>query len=147
MKTKLLLILLGVVVLTGIAATFRSSDNQNLFVGSIESSKSFRQWQGVLTPVDAGVTLDFDATTTLNSITLTGNVTFAFSNLATNRTYRLRVINPTSTNCTITFPAGSVTNFFGGMPSIITAGKRATWSMESWGTTDADVDNSWVETQ
>lgn len=74
------------------------------FNGNKMSSGQFQLYEAALTPADAGVTLDFSATNAL-SITLTGNVTFAFSNLATNRTFTLNVVG-CSTNSTITWPAG-----------------------------------------
>jgi hypothetical protein len=104
----------------------------------ILSASRFQAYQASLTHAGT-VTLDFDATTTTASITLTGNVTFAFSNLATNRNYRLLVKNTQSTNCTITWPSG-IHGYF------TTTSSNATWmmaSMEAWGTAATDV---WLST-
>lgn len=117
-----------------------------LTAGTVTSTKAFRSYQGSLTHAGT-VTLDFDATTTVNQISLTGAVTFALSNLATNRTYRLRINNPQATNCTVTLPSNTSTNFLGGAPTTITAGKVVMWSMEAWGSANADVISAWAETQ
>lgn len=112
---------------------------------TLKATKAIQQYQGGLTHAGT-VTIDFDAATTVNQITLTGAVTFAFSNVATNRTYRLLVHNYQATNCAVTLPAGG-TNFFGGIPGSVTAGKHAMWSMECWGTDATNVMSSWSETQ
>jgi len=111
--------------------------------GVITAKKSFRVYQGSLTHAGT-VTLDFDATTTVNALTITGNVTFATSNLATNRTYRLKITG-TSTNATPTFPA--TWNFLGGAPTVITASKVGMLSLEAWGTTDESVVAAFSEAQ
>lgn len=109
---------------------------------TISATKAFQAYQGSLTHAGT-VTLDFDATTTVNSITLTGAVTFATSNLATNRTYRLKITG-TSTNATPTFPAWK---FLGGAPTTITASKVSMLSLEAWGASDANVVAAWSEEQ
>lgn len=108
----------------------------------LQSTKAIRSYQGSLTHAGT-VTLDFDATTTVNPLALTGNVTFVTSNLASNRTYRVRITG-TSTNATPTFPAW---NFLGGAPSTITASKVGMLSLEAWGTTDASVVAAYAEAQ
>lgn len=114
--------------------------------GSVVAQKAFQSYQGVLTHAGT-VTVDFDAASTVKFLSLTGNVTFALSNLGTNRTARLRIANPQATNCTITLPANTSTNFLGGAPTTLTAGKVAMWSMEAWGANNADVVSAWAETQ
>lgn len=103
----------------------------------IEGRKAFQAFQGTLTHAGS-VTLDFDATATVNSMTLTGNCTFAFSNLATNRTVRVLLKNAQSTNCTLTLPGGTQGFFTGTLSN--------GWHMlsaESWGTVASNV---WVST-
>lgn len=100
----------------------------------ITATAGYRQWQGLLTPVDAGVTLDFDAANLKNSITLTGNVTFAFSNVATNRAYQV-LIKGCSTNSAITWPAG----VHGQLPALSEANKWQMVWLEAWGATDSTV--------
>lgn len=131
---------------TNVAPTGVTISGSDLTGAVLQSTKAFRSYQGSLTHAGT-VTLDFDATTTVNSISLTGAVTFALSNLATNRTYRLRIANPQATNCTVTLPSNTSTNFLGGAPTTITAGKVAMWSLESWGAANADVISAWAETQ
>jgi hypothetical protein len=109
---------------------------------SLTATKAFQAYQGSLTHAGT-VTLDFDTTTTVNAITLTGAVTFATSNLATNRTYRLKITG-TSTNAVPTFPAWK---FLGGAPSVITASKVSMLSLEAWGSADANVVAAWAEEQ
>lgn len=110
------------------------------------ATKAFQAYQGTLTHAGT-VTLDFDATTTDNSLVLTGSVTFAFSNVATNRTYQLFVVNPQATNITLTFPSGvnTSTNWFGGKPGSMTAGTVAQWSLKARGSTDGDVKSAWSD--
>lgn len=129
-----------------IGMSFKSSDGIVVVDGVLVTTKGFQSSQGVLAHAGT-VTVDFDAATTVNFINLTGNVTFALLNLATNRTARLRIANPQATNCTITLPANTSTNFLGGAPTKITAGKVAMWSMEAWGANNADVISSWAEMQ
>lgn len=105
------------------------------------ATQSFRTYQGALTHAGT-VTLDFDGATTVNSITITGNVTFATSNLATNRTCRLRITG-TTTNAVPTFPA--TWSFLGGAPALITSNTVSMLSLESWGTTDASVVAAYLE--
>lgn len=115
--------------------------------GIMSATKAFQSYQGAALTHAGTVTLDFDASSTVRTISLTGAVTFALSNLATNRTYRLKISNPQATNCTVTLPSNTSTNFLGGAPTTITAGKVAMWSLESWGTANADVISAWAETQ
>lgn len=102
--------------------------------GIITGRKSFQSWQGTLT--HAGTTsLDFDGATTVNSLSATGNLALATANLATNRTYRLKITAP-ATNCLFTTPAwifmtGTVTN--------LTATKTSMLTLEAWGSTDGSV--------
>lgn len=99
------------------------------------ATKAFQAYQGTLTHAGT-VTLDFDGTTTVNSMTLTGSVTLATSNLATNRTYRLLLKNTQATNCTPTFPNWY---FLGGAPTNITSASISMLSLEAWGANDTNV--------
>lgn len=110
---------------------------------TVTATKAFQSYQGTLTHAGS-MALDFDATTTVNQISLTGAVTFTTSNLATNRNYRLLIKNVQATNCTPTFPSWK---FLGGAPSTITAGQWGMLSLEAWGTTDASVVAAYSESQ
>jgi hypothetical protein len=102
---------------------------------------SGRVIQGALTIAGTN-TLDFNAATTVNSLTITGNVIFATANLAANRTYRLKITG-TSTNAVPTFPAWK---FIGAAaPTNITAAKISMLTLEAWGTTDATVVATFAE--
>jgi uncharacterized membrane protein len=93
------------------------------------------------------MTLAFSDTPTFNFISLTGNVTYAFSGVQTNRQYLLRILNPQATNITLTFPSGinTSTNWVGGAPSsTMAAGTEAFWSMTvRGGNADGNVKNAW----
>lgn len=103
----------------------------------IESTKAFQAYQGTLTHAGT-VTLDFDGTTTVNSLTVTGALTLAFSNLATNRTYRLLMKNAQATNCALSLPAG----VHGYYTTVLSNGWHMA-SFEAWGTVASNV---WVST-
>lgn len=75
-----------------------------------------------LTPVDAGVSIDFGAANRLASITLTGAVTFAFANQTAGRAYELFILG-CSTNSPITWPTVSGIYPAGVYPSVAAAGK------------------------
>jgi len=97
--------------------------------------------QGALTVAGTN-TLDFTATTTVNSLTITGNVIFATANLAANRTYRLKITG-TSTNAVPTFPAWK---FVGAAsPTNITAAKVSMLTLEAWGASDTNVVATFAE--
>lgn len=91
-------------------------------------------------------TLTYGATTTVDfsssaasaqTVSLTGNVTLASSNLAAGRTKALRLVADSSTR-TLSFPASWI--FTGATrPTDLPANKTARLNLESWGTTDADV--------
>ena len=86
-----------------------------------------QQYWDIITPIDAGITIDLSSTNA-HWISLTGNVIFAFSNIATNRTFRLSLLG-CSTNSLITWPAG-MTNFLGGAGTNSTARKPSIISGE-----------------
>lgn len=85
----------------------------------------------------ATVDLDFStAAATLQTLTLTGNVTFTTSNLAAGTAKALRIVGDSSQR-TLSFPAWK---FIGAStPSAIAANKTARINIESWGTADASV--------
>jgi hypothetical protein len=97
-------------------------------VPMIVAAGQFQTFQDTITHAGT-VTLDF-STTNAHSLTLTGNVTFAFSNLATNRTVRLLIIG-CSTNSSVTWPAG----VHGQLPALSEASKWILCWLEAWGTT------------
>lgn len=134
------------VVLIGDLATASDGDanlvalgaNMTLQTPVLRAVKAIRQYQGTLTHAGT-VTLDFDGSYTDNTISLTGNVTFAFSNVATNRSFQLMVKNNQATNCTITWPSG-IHGYY------TTTISNATWmaaSMKAFGTGDTNV---WLST-
>jgi len=83
----------------------------------------------------ASTTIDF-AAATLQTVTLTGNITFTTSNLAAGRGVTVRVICDSSTR-TYTFPAWK---FVGSAaPASCTANKVGLLSLLSFSTTDANV--------
>jgi hypothetical protein len=86
----------------------------------------------------ATVTLNFATTVkTTQTITLTGDLTLATSNLASGRTKFIRLIGD-STARTLTFPAGW--KFLNGTaPAALAGGKVGMLFLFSWGTTAADV--------
>lgn len=96
-----------------------------------------------------GETLTYSASTTLDfstagwkSISLTGNITFVSSNLATDREIAVRIVSDGSSR-TLTFPAGWV--FVGNpMPTSIAANKTAILSLRAFGAVDANVVASYV---
>lgn len=105
--------------------------------GLTTSTKGFQAYQGTLTHAGS-VALDFDAAQTVNSITVTGNLTLTFSNLDTNRNYRLLIKQAQATNCTLSLPAGTMGYY--------TATLSNGWHMlsaESWGTVASNV---WIST-
>ncbi len=99
--------------------------------------------------VSSPTTLTYGGTTTINfatndvqTVSLTGNVTFATSSLAEGRGKVLRIICD-GTNRNFTFPAGWT--FVGSSaPTSITASKTAMLSLISFSTTDASVVASYV---
>ena len=108
--------------------------------GTVVATKAFQSYQGTLTHAGT-VTLDFDAATTINFIQLTGAVTFAFSNINTNRTYGL-LIQGCSTNSAITWPVG----VHGDPYSVSTANKWMRATLEAWrGATATNVFITTVE--
>lgn len=97
--------------------------------------KAFQSYQTNLTHAGS-MALDFDAAVTVASITCTGNLTCTFSNLATNRTYRLKIEQPKATNCTLTLPAGTQ----GYYTTTLSNGWHML-SFEAWG---ANATNVWA---
>jgi hypothetical protein len=96
--------------------------------------------RATLTPVNAGVTLDFAAANRYAWIILTGNCTFVTANLAAGYAYNLRVDNPTATNCVLTLPAF---RFLSGSSSI-TLGPNNTGVLSA--VSDASVNTNTVAT-
>jgi len=83
----------------------------------------------------ASVALNFNDEE-LNTISLTGNITFTTSNLAIGRKKTIRIKSDASSR-TLTFPA--TWTFMGTKPTATTASKDSMLSLISYGTTDADV--------
>lgn len=105
------------------------------------SASAFSQQQGTLTN-SASILLDFGGTTVANSLTATGSIQFTSSNLAAGRNYRIAITGG-GTNSSVSFPAWK---FLTVQPTIFTAGKSSMLSLESWGTTDANV-YAWFQEQ
>lgn len=108
--------------------------------GSVTATKAFQSYQGTLTHAGT-VMLDFDASTTVNSLSATGALTLATSNLATNRTYRLRITG-TTTNSALSAPSWK---WQGYVPTQITANKVSELELIAWGSTDTSVDAWFTE--
>lgn len=89
----------------------------------------------------ASVALDLSALDgQYRTISLTGDLTFTTSNLATGRTVVIRIIADASQR-TLTFPAGW--KFLGTKPANIAASKTGVLSLTFFGTTDADCVAAW----
>ena len=110
--------------------------------GTTATFTSIRGQRGVLTHAGT-MTLDF-STNTIQKLVLTGAVTFAFSNLATNTTYDLRIANGQATNCAYILPA---VTFEGYYPTNISAGKTARWFFEVDNQTNSIVYATYIEGQ
>lgn len=102
-----------------------------------------RIYRSALTPVDAGVSLDFASTNRYWSITLTGNVTFATANITAGKRGSLRVNNTQATNCTYTLPAWNPIG--AALPTTIAAGKVGVFDLEANSTTDASIDSIYAQ--
>jgi hypothetical protein len=96
--------------ITNVANTFTTNltvNNTSVFNGKVTLVQGVEQYQGVLTHAGT-VTLDFDQSQlTTRSIVLTGALTLAYSNLATNRSYDLLIKQAQATNCTLSIPSGT----------------------------------------
>ena len=142
-RLSVLALVAGVALLLIAAASTTVTYFRDIRADVVTSTKAYQNYQGALTHAGT-VTLNFNAANTVAAITLTGNVTFATSNLQTNRTYRLKIIG-TATNSIPTFPA--TWKFLGGAPTVITSNQWSMLSLESWGTTDASVVAAFGESQ
>ena len=87
------------------------------------------------------LTLDFSGASLLSTGTLTGNITFASSNLAAGRSVTVRVVNGTTLR-TVGVPTDWV--FVGSKPEDIAASKTGVLTATSFGTTNADVVAAWA---
>lgn len=84
----------------------------------------------------ATATVDFSSTAaTMQTITLTGNLTLNTSNLAAGRVKALRLVGDSSDR-TLTFPGWT---FMGATPTTLVANTTARLTLESWGTSDTSV--------
>jgi hypothetical protein len=91
-----------------------------------------------ITPQFSSITLPLDlAADGLQSVSLTGNITFSTANLAPGRSKKIRIIAD-GTQRTFTFP-GAWTFVGSAVPANIAAGKTAILELTTFGTTDADV--------
>lgn len=85
----------------------------------------------------ASTALDFTGASGLQTVTLTGNITFTTSNLADGRCKIVRIVGDGSSR-TLTFPAGWT--FIGSSaPTALAANKTAILSLTAFSTTDASV--------
>lgn len=109
-----------------------------LIPAGLLASTAIMNAQGALTHAGT-VTLNFDPSQVCTrSISVTGSLTLAFSNLATNRNYRLLIQNAQSSNITLSLPAG-VHGYF-------TTTLSNGWHMlaaEAWGSVASNV---WIST-
>jgi len=87
------------------------------------------------------LTLDFSGASLLSTGTLTGNITFASSNLAAGRSVTVRVVNG-ATLRTLTFPGDWV--FVGSEPADIAASKTGVLTATSFGTANTAVVAAWA---
>lgn len=84
----------------------------------------------------ASVTLDFNAAN-VQSVSLTGNITFSTSNRSVTKGKVMRIICD-ATSRTLTFPSGWV--WLGAAaPTTVAASKTAVLSLYSFGTADTDI--------
>lgn len=128
---------IGISAVNGSATTAMRSDAAPPLPTKLTAQEAFESYQGSLTHAGS-VGLDFSAATRVCSMTVTGNLTFTFSNLATNRTWRVLLLNAQASNCTLSLPAGT--------KGYYTATLSNGWHMltaESWGTVASNV---WVST-
>lgn len=105
----------------------------------VQGGFSYDRISGAITALAyaSSKTLDFNAGTTDQSITLAGNLTLASTNLGAGRSITLRIIADGSPR-TLSFPAGWI--FLNApAPSTIAASKTAVLTMKSYSTTDASV--------
>lgn len=121
----------------------------------VATATSLVATNGILIPsgtlTHAGtMTLDLTQLATVKTMIVTGDVTFALSNLAADHTYQLRVLNTQATNVALTFPSPlstSITNWCGGKPTTLTLGTSAMWSIRAFSATSGDVICAWSQTQ
>lgn len=114
----------------------------SLTVGAMAISR------GTLTHAGGNVIVDFAATNRYWSCTITGNVTFVLTNAVAGKWANLLLFNP-SANATPTFnfPANSITNWFGGAPSTLTANTVGALSYYCISTDTNAVKAAYAETQ
>lgn len=114
----------------------------SLTVGAMAISR------GTLTHAGGNVIVDFAATNRYWSCTITGNVTFVLTNAVAGKWANLLLFNP-SANATPTFnfPASSITNWFGGAPSSLTANTVGALSYYCISTDTNAVKAAYAETQ
>lgn len=132
----------GRVTVPGLTSTANSTNNAQMYIDQL-ITPSVRLRRYVLTHAGT-VTLDW-STNTCQKLVLTGNVTFAFSNLETNRTFDLIIANSQATNCNITWPAGCV--FFGYQPTYISAYKHGWFQGQVGPQTNTLVHSAYSEQQ
>lgn len=95
-----------------------------------------------LTPTTGSVTVDFSGTS-MRTISLSGNVTFAASNLYAGGRVTIRILCDGSSR-TLAWNASWIA-IGAPLPGSITASKYAEVELISWGTTDADVTVKYAE--
>lgn len=97
---------MGVAAVAGSATTAMRSDGAPALPVKITAVQGFENYWGTYTHAGT-VTIDFNAASRSSTLTVTGNLTLAWSNLATNRAIRLLLLNAQSSNVTLTLPSGT----------------------------------------
>ncbi len=90
----------------GTATTGVRSDATLVMPAIITATAGFENYWGSLTHAGT-VTVDFNGASRSSTLTTTGNLTLAWSNLTTNRAIRLLILQGQSSNVTLTLPSGS----------------------------------------
>lgn len=106
-------------------------DSAELYTGS------FKLYRGALTPIDAGIALDFGSTNRYWSLSLTGAVTFADAINLTAGKHANIMVTGVATNAAYVFPATWI--FIGYKPTYLTANKHADIYLKSTSAANSGV--------
>jgi hypothetical protein len=109
--------------------------------GAVDLQGQVRTTPGSDLGTTGTLTLDASGASLRSTGTLTGNITFATSNLAAGRSVTVRVVNG-ATERTLSFPVGWT--FVGAKPTSIAASKDGILTITAFGTADADVVAAWA---
>jgi len=112
-----------------------------VFTGEVELQAAIRTTPDTSLGTTGTLTLDVAAASLYDAGPLTGDITFASSNLVAGRSVTARIVNG-ATLRTLAFPAGWV--FVGAKPADIAASKTGILTATAFGTTDADVVAAWA---